>query len=360
MKAAARRRRIKRLPTRQAACHCGQLRLEVTGDPSVVSICHCLDCQRRTESAFGMQSAFKPDQVEIVGRYSDYSRISDEADEGARLPFLPRLRLTGLLHGANQPDLVVISVGAFADPEFPPPTESGYNSRRHEWFDLPEEIAASRPSSGGRSSPMYESGKYARPPTRGAAARRSSGVPRPGLQRRVLREPRGPAGRRDRASPPRDRRERAVPRDGHRRLGLRCDPRGTGVQGTGGLALALFDPESHEPLVAEPWRPSDRGAIRGSSPRPKPHSTTAGRLHGTRTSAALPHRLPRRRRRDPGARRAAAARARRARRDYVPYLERDYVPDFPEYDHERSLLMGKTGIVVSGHPRARTPIASRS
>ena len=31
-------------------------------------------------------------------------------------------------------------------------------------------------------------------------------------------------------------------------------------------------------------------------------------------------------------------------RDYVPYLEQDYVPEFPEHDHERSLLMGETGI----------------
>src|SRR6266568_7381479 len=32
------------------------------------------------------------------------------------------------------------------------------------------------------------------------------------------------------------------------------------------------------------------------------------------------------------------------RRDYVPYLERRYEPDFPDADHERSLWMGETGI----------------
>jgi hypothetical protein len=68
------------MATREAACHCGQLRLEVAGDPFVVSICHCLACQRRTGSAFGMQAAFTPDQVQVVGRFSDFVRISDEAD----------------------------------------------------------------------------------------------------------------------------------------------------------------------------------------------------------------------------------------------------------------------------------------
>ena len=150
------------MPSRQAACHCRQLRLEVTGDPFVVSICHCLDCQRRTGSAFGMQSAFKPDQVEIVGRYSDYSRISDEADEKEHVfHFCPDCGSQVFYTEPTEPDLVVISVGAFADPEFPPPTESGYNSRRHEWFDLPEGIAGFAPEVWWPVHPLYESGKYA-------------------------------------------------------------------------------------------------------------------------------------------------------------------------------------------------------
>jgi hypothetical protein len=68
------------MATREAACHCGQLHLEAVGDPFSVSICHCLACQRRTGSAFGMQAGFKADQVRVVGRFSDYARISDEAD----------------------------------------------------------------------------------------------------------------------------------------------------------------------------------------------------------------------------------------------------------------------------------------
>jgi Glutathione-dependent formaldehyde-activating enzyme len=68
------------MAARDAACHCGQLRLEVAGDPFAVSICSCLACQRRTGSAFGMQATFKGDQVRVVGRFSDFARISDEAD----------------------------------------------------------------------------------------------------------------------------------------------------------------------------------------------------------------------------------------------------------------------------------------
>lgn len=37
------------------------------------------------------------------------------------------------------------------------------------------------------------------------------------------------------------------------------------------------------------------------------------------------------------------------RRDYVPYLERSFEPDFPDDDHERSLWMGETGIRLVLH-----------
>ena len=69
------------MPTRDAACSCGQLRLAAEGDPIRISMCHCLACQRQTGSAFGIQARFPSDRVRVVGRYSDYVRTSDEGDK---------------------------------------------------------------------------------------------------------------------------------------------------------------------------------------------------------------------------------------------------------------------------------------
>ena len=118
------------MPDREATCLCGQLRVEVTGEPFAVSICNCLACKRRTGSAFGMEAGFRTDQVRIEGRYRDYLSTSDEADrkehidhfcpecgsptrspspttirrsrsQGTHPPLLSRLRLTGLRHRAD-------------------------------------------------------------------------------------------------------------------------------------------------------------------------------------------------------------------------------------------------------------------
>jgi hypothetical protein len=150
------------MTTREAACHCGQLRLEVAGEPFVVSICHCLACQRRTGSAFGMQAAFKSDQVTVTGRYHDYSRISDEADRKEHaFHFCPECGSQVFYTELDDPDLVVVSAGCFADPSFPPPTESGYDSRRHPWVRLPESISRYAPELWDPARPLFAEGRYA-------------------------------------------------------------------------------------------------------------------------------------------------------------------------------------------------------
>jgi hypothetical protein len=156
------------MATREAACHCGQLRLEVRGDPSVVSICHCLACQRRTGSAFGMQAAFTPDQVNIVGRFSDYARASDQTDRKEHVfHFCPDCGSQVFYTEPTEPDLIVVSVGAFADPSFPRLTESGYDSRRHPWVTVPAGIDRYGPELWAPLHPLYEAAEYAEAADRG-------------------------------------------------------------------------------------------------------------------------------------------------------------------------------------------------
>jgi hypothetical protein len=124
---------------RHAACSCEQLRLTAEGDPVRISVCHCLACQRRTGSAFGFQARFPAERVRIEGRSSEYVRIADHG-EARSFRFCPECGATVFYTNASQPDLIAVPVGAFADPAFPAPTVSVWESRRHPWVALPEEI----------------------------------------------------------------------------------------------------------------------------------------------------------------------------------------------------------------------------
>ncbi len=110
----------------------------------------------------------------------------------------------------------------------------------------------------------------------------------------------------------------------------------------------LFSPESHETLLEDAWDPTAiEAAIReivddaeaafdhGWPGHPLDDEDEQSRFRTVYLGGA-------------GVIRALDELQRRGlaelRRDYVPYMEREYVADFPEHDHERSLLMGETGI----------------
>ena len=130
------------MTTRTATCSCGQLQITVTGEPRGVGVCHCLACQRRTGSVFAALAGFAP-PYEVSGRATEYVRVGDQ---GARFTFrFCPVCGTSLFHteAGYEDRFVSIAVGAFADPEFPPPQDSVYDSRRHPWVQMPAGIAAS-------------------------------------------------------------------------------------------------------------------------------------------------------------------------------------------------------------------------
>ena len=125
--------------TRHASCSCEQLRIETSGEPVRISVCHCLACQRRTGSAFGVQARFPRTNVVIQGRSSQYVRAADSGHE-ITFHFCPDCGATVHYQLTQFPDVIAIPVGAFADPAFPSPKFSVYESRQHTWVELRGEI----------------------------------------------------------------------------------------------------------------------------------------------------------------------------------------------------------------------------
>jgi hypothetical protein len=90
-------------------------------------MCHCLACQRRTGSAFGIQARWPKDLVDVTGRYIEYVRISDAGEERT-FRFCPDCGATVFWTTTTEgwTDTIAVPIGAFADPSFPQPTVSVY------------------------------------------------------------------------------------------------------------------------------------------------------------------------------------------------------------------------------------------
>ena len=105
---------------RHASCSCGQLALTAEGEPLRVSVCHCLECQRRSGSVFAVQARFPADAVATSGQASTYARTGDEGTS-CTFHFCPRCGTTVYFVPDAIPGVVSVPVGAFADPDFPAP-----------------------------------------------------------------------------------------------------------------------------------------------------------------------------------------------------------------------------------------------
>jgi hypothetical protein len=123
-----------------ASCSCGQLRIEVQGEPRGVGVCHCLACQRRTGSVFAALASFAA-PFKVYGNATEYLRAGDQ---GAQFlfRFCPVCGTTLFHTEVGYDKSVSVAVGAFADPQFPPPQVSVYDCRRHPWVRLPPGVVA--------------------------------------------------------------------------------------------------------------------------------------------------------------------------------------------------------------------------
>nr|WP_306300196.1 GFA family protein [Erythrobacter sp. LQ02-29] len=111
------------------------MRAECSGDPVRVSVCFCLECQRRNGSSYAAQARFPREKVTISGESRTWSRTGDEGGT-ATFHFCPTCG-SGVYYVADgQPELVAIPVGAFADPDFPPPDYTVYEGRKHGWVAI--------------------------------------------------------------------------------------------------------------------------------------------------------------------------------------------------------------------------------
>ncbi|RJG43008.1 GFA family protein [Mesorhizobium sp. DCY119] len=117
---------------RTATCSCENLRIVCTGEPAKVSLCHCLACQKRTGSTYGIAAFFRREDVRIEGPHKSYKRPSDSGFP-VTFHFCPDCGSTVFWEPQRRPEFVAVGVGAFADPSFPAPTQAVHSESRHDW-----------------------------------------------------------------------------------------------------------------------------------------------------------------------------------------------------------------------------------
>jgi hypothetical protein len=121
--------------TRQASCQCNQVDIQTKGGPVRSAICHCLACQKRTGSVFGVQARFLTSQISVFGELVSFTRLTDSGNQVTH-KFCPQCGTTMLMSLSNAPDFTVVPLGVFNSSDFPTPAFSVYEYRKHGWVSF--------------------------------------------------------------------------------------------------------------------------------------------------------------------------------------------------------------------------------
>ena len=123
--------------TKIAACACGALKLTAPAEPKFAHTCSCLDCQRRSGSAFSYTAFYDDSAVKVDGPSTAYRNASSDAGRWSQVHFCPTCGVSVFMKLEALPNMVCVPVGAFGDPDFQPPGKLFWASRRHRWLELP-------------------------------------------------------------------------------------------------------------------------------------------------------------------------------------------------------------------------------
>ena len=128
------------MTSRTASCRCGQLRVTVSGEPIRVSVCHCLNCKKRSGSAFAVQARWPKNDVRIEGASKTFVIVADSGNR-ATFHFCPECgsdvyyEIDGKFDDKFN-DLLAVPLGVFDDPYFATPDFSVWESRKHDWLEI--------------------------------------------------------------------------------------------------------------------------------------------------------------------------------------------------------------------------------
>jgi hypothetical protein len=104
----------------------------------MLGVCHCVDCKRRTGSAFGISAYFdKRSVVSQEGETTAYRFWHDAQSHEQVRHFCSRCGTTLFWFVSTLPERIGIAGGCFAEQGLPEPTYSLTDAKREPWVTLP-------------------------------------------------------------------------------------------------------------------------------------------------------------------------------------------------------------------------------
>ena len=125
---------------RAGGCQCGRVRYRLSGEPLMINVCHCTECQRQSGGAFGMSMMVRESDLVVEGALKSFTRRADSGrtischfcpDCGTRIYHVPTY-VQGIVN---------LKPGTLDGRSWLQPTAHFWTGSRQPWVALPEGVS---------------------------------------------------------------------------------------------------------------------------------------------------------------------------------------------------------------------------
>jgi len=122
-------------------CQRGSVRYVVTTGPIRLLACHCTECQRQSDSAFGMSMPVTKDSMTVTGLTKQFTRIADSGNEVMGV-FCPQCGVR-IYHALNSvPDVLALKPGTLDGTSWLQPGSFIQMKSSQGWVHVPDGVKA--------------------------------------------------------------------------------------------------------------------------------------------------------------------------------------------------------------------------
>ncbi|WP_374413500.1 GFA family protein [Novosphingobium colocasiae] len=120
-------------PIHQGGCLCGQVRYSFAGDPLLVAVCHCRNCQKQSGAPFSLVGAVADADYAESGETRVFV---DHGESGAAVDrhFCPQCGSPIRSMAAALPGLTIVKMGTLDRPDQWPPVLEAYCDSAAQWM----------------------------------------------------------------------------------------------------------------------------------------------------------------------------------------------------------------------------------
>jgi len=122
------------------SCQCGAVRYEITKEPIVTAVCHCLECQTFSASAFSITMLIDADAFNLIAGELNVFERPTAAGGVAACYFCPTCSNRVYHMNPEKPELLRLKPGGLDDKSQIVPQMHGWVSSAQPWVEIPTDL----------------------------------------------------------------------------------------------------------------------------------------------------------------------------------------------------------------------------